>query len=351
VFRTEDDGRSWTATGADIEPILFETIRVAPSDPTRLYLSGAYPPSGMTPRRPFVHRSDDGGATWTATPFDDLREGDRNIYLLGVDPTDPDRVLMRVRSEHFDRVVESRDAGATWTDRLALPSVDGFAWSSDGADVWVGGRSVDPLEGADACTPGDDTTCMPGWTCRSGDGRCWRTAAPLPPEDSGLFHSSDGGDAFGKVSDVEVGCLAVHDDALWACGNNFSDGFSVGRSADDGRSFEPVFVFSAITGVLECDDDTTARTTCDPLVPDLVFDLGLPIDAGVPPPDGAVAPWLDGGGDDGGGMDGGTVGGGGGGCCSVAAGAAPRAPWWVLWLLLGAARLRRRLCTPSHRSP
>ncbi|MBW2465649.1 MAG: hypothetical protein JRH11_28650 [Deltaproteobacteria bacterium] len=120
VHRSLDEGLSWTATNDAIDPILFETIRVAPSDPSQIYLTGAYPPTADTPRRPFVYHSADGGVTWDSVAFTDFRADDRNVYVLGVDPTDSGRIMVRVRGDFSDRVYVSEDSGQTFSERISV---------------------------------------------------------------------------------------------------------------------------------------------------------------------------------------------------------------------------------------
>jgi len=309
VWKTDDDGRSWEPTNEAIDEILFETIRIAPGNPMRLYLSGAVPPTSEDPRMPFVYRSGDGGESWESfpfTPFDPSDPpssdagvpdggsggGDRNVFLLGVDPTDAEHLLAKVENEVADRLVRSRDGGESWEDVLRMRRIDGFAWSGDGSTVWVGGT-----------------------------------------EGTGLYRSDDGGERFSVVdADVEIGCLTLRSGELWACGNNFTDGFAVGRSADGGESFEQVLLYTDIRGIAECSSGETPDV-CAELLPDLITDLGLPLDGGLDPDGGTAA--------DGGPGDGG----GGGGCGCRTAGdtpTTPRMPWIVACVAVSAIWLRRR---------
>lgn len=257
VYRTIDAGRTWAPTGPPIDSILFETIRVAPSNPQRIYMTGSFPPAGTEPRRTLVYRSNDGGATWQSFPYA-LRAGDANIYLYGVDPTAPDRVLMRVKGDAgVDRVVRSDDGGETFVDVMTLPSATGFAWGDDGT-VW--------LSGADG---------------------------------GGLFRSTDRGVSFTQVRDgLSLSCLAARGSELWACGNNFTDGFAIGRSTDGGATFEPMLVLADIAGPVECAAGSPLPA-CAMEYSDLVRDLalgggggdgGVPADGGTGDADGSIDP-------------------------------------------------------------
>jgi photosystem II stability/assembly factor-like uncharacterized protein len=285
VYASTDQGLTWAPTGDPIEPILFEAIAVAPRDPSRIYLSGAYPPMRDVPRMPFVHRSTDSGVTWERFAFADFGMNDRNIHLLGVDPNDAAHVLMHVQSEDDDRIVRSTDGGETWAVVASMPSVEGFAWSEDGTTAWVGGD-----------------------------------------EGSGLWRSDDGGATFARIDpDHEVGCLAVRGDELWACGNNFTDGFAIGRSTDGGASFEPMLVLADVRGMVECPPESDTAVECTPQLPDLISDLGLALDAGTSPDAGSGGP------------------GGGGGCgCHAARPARGALAPALAFLAAGALRFRRR---------
>jgi MYXO-CTERM domain-containing protein len=271
LWSSTDSGATWAATNPAIDPILFETIEVAPSDPMKVYLTGAYPPSVDMPRRPFVYASADGGVTFDSVAFTDFRDGDRNVYLLGVDPLDPDRLFILVRATMDDRVYESTDAGQTFDEIFTVPTLDGFAWSDDGMTVWIGS--------------GTNTT---------------------------LYRSTNGGSTFDVLrDDISVSCLGVRGDELFVCADNFADGFALGSSTDDGVTIDPVFVLADIGGLVECSADADTPTVCTDELDDLARDLGLAGDGGVPDggPDGSVDGGVDGG-TDGSTPDGGTDGGG-----------------------------------------
>lgn len=253
LFRSDDDGLHWAPTSEPIAPILFERVRIAPSDPRTIYLSGAGPRTGTSPRRPFVHRSRDGGASWEALEFEFESDDERNLRVLAVDPLRPEVLFMRVVKDpeaQPERLVRSLDGGETWQTVLALAEVSALVIAPDGT-VWVGGRN-EIVFGA-----GDPD-------------------AGTPPPAHGLWRSDDGGDSFEAVrQDLSVGCLAWRDDALWACGDNYQDGFALGRSTDGGRSFEAVLRFEEMSGPVQCDatSDTARQCAMSPGDADIYADL------------------------------------------------------------------------------
>ena len=252
LFRSDDDGIHWSPTSEPIAPILFERVRIAPSDPRIIYLSGAYPRTASSPRRPFVHRSRDGGSTWEALPFDFRSEDERNLRLLAVDPARPEVLFMRVVKDPGagpERLVRSEDAGATWETVLELAELTDLLVGPDGV-VWVGGKNRAAVGEGDAGAP-----------------------ASSP---HGLWRSDDGGNTFREVrGDLSVGCLAWRAGALWACADNYRDGFALGRSMDEGATFEPVLRFEELAGPVECPptSDTAVQCAMTPGDADIYADL------------------------------------------------------------------------------
>jgi len=122
-YRTSDGGQTWDAINRGVradflpEPLpesgqCVHSLRLHPADPARLYQQnhcGTY-------------RSDDGGDSWieiTAGLPSDFG------YVIGLDPADPNRCwVIPEESSHLRsvcdqrlRVFETKDAGASWTER------------------------------------------------------------------------------------------------------------------------------------------------------------------------------------------------------------------------------------------
>lgn len=122
-------------------------IRVAPSDPSRLYMAAPAHPGVPS----YVYRSDDRGARWTRTKFKPVEMSIASAgRLLGpkmaVDPRNPDIVLI---GDSAGRIHRTADGGANWTtiDQAQIPAggepaiafakQDGTAGSAT-AEIFVG---------------------------------------------------------------------------------------------------------------------------------------------------------------------------------------------------------------------
>lgn len=300
VIRSTDAGRTWRFVGEPLDPILTERILVAPSDPATLYVSGAIPPAGDVRRQAFLLRSVDGGERFTSTELE-LLEGERFPHVVGVDPTNAERVFVRIvrapGAVEPERLLYSDDGGLTFTTLLELPSMRAFALSDDGRTAWAGSSE-------------------------------------------GLWIARDGGTRFEQVNALDVQVLASRGDALFVGADQRTAGFAFGRSTDGGATVNPLLRLQDAQALVECARCSGAGITCPAWLPDLRADLeiylgagdvpqtGLPRDAGIPAEcrgDGGTALEPPAGGCD----------------CSISARRAS-APAWLTLALLALLKVRRR---------
>jgi hypothetical protein len=94
---------------------LTERLRAAPSAAGVLYVSGQTYVEGTTMVEGAVLRSVDGGAHWTAQPVP-LEAMERLVRLVAVAPDDADDRWLVVQGPAFDRLLRSRDGGASWAE-------------------------------------------------------------------------------------------------------------------------------------------------------------------------------------------------------------------------------------------
>jgi len=243
VYRGDGDTMEFARLGAGVANVEFDTIEVAPSSASRLYVTGR----DVNTFLPLLYRSDDGGATLTllaptTTPAD-------SWWVSGVDPRAPDTLFLRAPSGLTTELRRSRDGGRSF-QRVATSDdpMLGFALSDDGRTVWYGSIN------------------------------------------GGLHRSDDGGDTFRQVNPLPVLCLRQHADVLWACSDWVSHDFALGRSRDNGATFEPVLRFNDRTRFLGppvCERRSEGAELCVERWPTMqrMFQNPDDPDAGLAPPD------------------------------------------------------------------
>ena len=173
-------------------------------------------------------RSTDGAQTFAETDFPliagDAGLLDRAPYVSAVDPTNPDRVYVRVDNIDGSRILVSDDGLATtrqvWQ---AQGDILGFAVSPDGTTVYAGG----PTDGLHVATSAALSFTSQAWP-------------------------------------GQVQCLAFQGTRLLACSDEVS-GFAIGASTDDGKTWTPMLHLSCVQGPLTCDPTSAVTTQCVPL--------------------------------------------------------------------------------------
>ncbi len=213
ILRAPANTLRFVPTGRPLDGVRLTTLDVAPTDPQRLYLSGA-----DALGNPLLLRSDDGGVTVRAlSSAADL--GDE-AFIAGVDPADPQVVYVRTSRGLGSSLLRSDNGGERFeTVGRTADLMLGFAISDDGRTVWYGGGS-------------------------------------------GLLRSEDRGRTFLPVSELPIFCLKQHQGTLWACSDWVRTGYALGRSADGGRSFEAALRWADVPGPPECADGSAAARVC-----------------------------------------------------------------------------------------
>jgi hypothetical protein len=126
----------------------------------------------------------------------------------------------------------------------------------------------------------------------------------------GLWIGSADGTNLARRSDVGATCLTWTPDALYACADYKTAGFSIGRSSDSGATFEALFRYDTLCGRAACGNNNSARcaeqweliapalgATCtedagarDASIVDASEDRGAPVEAGTPATGGMPPP-------------------------------------------------------------
>ncbi|MEY2933276.1 MAG: hypothetical protein RL033_4025 [Pseudomonadota bacterium] len=220
------------------EGFVPSTLEVAPSDPRRIYVSGAIERSPA-----LVLRSDDGGESWqrfTVPEYPNLP-----LYISAIDPIDPNVLYARVDGQPdtsappgqrapSDHLLRSQDGGANWQRIFSLDGdLYGFALSPDGSRIAVGGPDVGVY-----IASATELDFQP---------------APMPVR--GLR------------------CLRWTAEGLLACGQEMLDGWTVGLTRDEGQSFEALWHQKDLAP-LSCAPASRTGTTCPSLWPDVARTIG-----------------------------------------------------------------------------
>ena len=252
LIHSTNEGESFEVVHTFDPGLLLERVRVSPSDPSRVYISGAIPRMGMEPRQVFFFRSSDGGRTFESTEIP-LNMDERNAHVLAVDPLNPDRALVRmtrvVTDEVPERLLLTEDGGLTFRTVLETLEIVAAVFSHDGSRVWVG-----------------------SW-------------------DGGFHRSDDAGLTFTMLdADLRVRCLAereTEDGAreLFVCVDELTNDYAVGRSYDDGDTIAPMWGFSDVVNETGCDGCTVVGAVCPAYWPDVLYDIATigGVDGGPPP--------------------------------------------------------------------
>ncbi|MDD9932177.1 MAG: hypothetical protein OXT09_01160 [Myxococcales bacterium] len=267
VAHSLDHGSSWEVLAELPDDMRVETLEVAPSDPSRIYVSGT---ETADPLQGIVMRSDDGGDSWMESTVE-LPFGSGSLFVSGIHPTDPDTLWFRVPG--------LGDLNGVLPARLWL-STDGAASFEQIADTGGGMLGF-------AVSPRGDRVAFGG---------------PL----DGLFVApADGSAPASRVADLVVTCLRWHGSGLYTCALEPNAPYSLAHAVDPAAGFEtfvPVWQ-RAETCPAACASPSTLERTCRraweeiaPLVgaETALCDGPAPEIVGQPEPDGGAAR-LDGG--------------------------------------------------------
>ncbi|MCB0791723.1 MAG: PKD domain-containing protein [Flavobacteriales bacterium] len=148
LWRSTDDGQSWSALLDDLPPIGVSGIAIDPTNSATLYIATGDGDGGDTYALG-VLKSTDGGVTWNMTGLDWPQTITRTTRRLIMHPTDPQTLLCATNSGLW----KTTDGGTTWTQRatgsffdaeykpgdpnIVYACTDRFLRSTDGGDSFT----------------------------------------------------------------------------------------------------------------------------------------------------------------------------------------------------------------------
>jgi hypothetical protein len=209
----------------------WKTLRVAPSDANRVYVTGyqmSEPADAMAQPTPLLFRTDnatEATVTWLEIPWS--HGGESQLKLLGVSRADPDLVFARIDEVGNNTVFRSDDGGIGWNQVLSFTNADAnaFVSSADGMTIVIGSDYGGAKISRNAGVTWEDLPGAPQMVCAG-----VRTA----------------------------------DEEYFSCGANWEpDMMAFGKSSDL-ATFSSLFRFVAIDGPLDCPDSTPQGTECEP---------------------------------------------------------------------------------------
>lgn len=301
LYRSTDGGRTFVARGRNSPTMWWKSVKVAPSQPARVYISGyqvssAADDGGLAPPITQAFRSDDGGDTWSPPlPLDGVALHTTPLVTVeAVDPGNPDRLYLRSSGANppgGDRLYRSTDGGQAWTEVLVTTDPINRVLLLAGGEVLV-------------------ATTMSG-LYRSADGVAPLAPVPGAPKTACLDQRGDG--------------------TLLACGTNWDPDFKALARSADGLTWTKTFRFAELAGPVSCPVGSPQHDMCEAqLWPSLreQFGAAAPACAGGAVDAGAIGPDARGGG-------------GAGGCCDGGGAAGSFAAAGLVAALAGRRRRRR----------
>jgi hypothetical protein len=231
IYKSTDDGMTFpqSATPGMIND-WWQSMRVAPSDATRVYLSGYRLVSG-NPKTFLLFKSIDGGQNFSPMSMTGIAPTSSNsaIDIVGVSATTPDTLYARVTlasGNIGDDLYISTNGGTSWTKILSLQDSMAILVRNNG-DIVVGTQTL-------------------GSQVSHNNGTSW-TPLTNPPHLSCLVEKAN--------------------NEIWGCTLNYgsmqvvADGYGIMKTTDL-TTWSPVMKYQDITGPEDCGGDTLQKTEC-----------------------------------------------------------------------------------------
>jgi hypothetical protein len=261
LVETTDSAATWHLLGAPLPDELFiDTIEIAPSDPRRIYVSARSVAHG-----PVIERSDDRGASWSpivpnwGTPV--------SAWIGAVDPSDPNRVYVRLKDSSAPLPGAMTMTEAVGTDRLGVIVFDDAGDASADAmlsssykDLFVSAGFKDPMTTgaphglvAFAISPDGKNVAVGGYDDNL------HIIATDTGVDQKVMSAVAGHDA---PYAIHPNCLTWTSAGIFACGLFSLDLFTIAFSPDQGATFHNLLEWDNGFCLLDCPAGTTTADKC-----------------------------------------------------------------------------------------
>jgi uncharacterized protein (TIGR03382 family) len=238
IYKSLDDGLTFPTSGSPGQnDDWWQSVKVAPSDPSRIYVSGYRFVSGM-PTVFLMFKSTNGGSTFTAMSQTGITTSSSSrIDIVGISATDPNLLYAKVELETLagvESVYKSTNAGVSWTKILTKSEQINFLARANGdlvASTFTGGTQKS-ING----------------------GTSWTAVAGTP----------------------RISCLAENAAGeVWACTLNYDiagsppipgDGFGIMKSTNL-TTWTGVLKYQDIVAPIDCPVGTVQRDSCQGVGP------------------------------------------------------------------------------------
>ena len=219
VFQSMDGGTTFAETPLYAAPAgaNIVSLEIARSNPMVIYLAMYTTPD----RHPRLVRSSDGGQTWVERDVE-ASLGANEFRILTVDPDDENVLYLRVIALGMESVAVTRDAGMTLATPVTITkgTLSAFARLASGTVLVAGLLS-------------QDAGGMTGTAYRSTDGGSTFVPWALTPQPHILGLAERGG-------------------ILYVAGKNYSDGWALATSHDEGVTIAPLSTYADVHGIKPC---------------------------------------------------------------------------------------------------
>ena len=219
LYESTDAGDTFGSTPLYTAPAgaNIVSVEIARSNPMVVYMAMYTTPD----RHPRLLRSSDGGRTWMDRDVE-ASIGALEFRILTVDPDNPDVLYLRVRALGMESVAVTRDAGMTFAMPITVSggTLSAFLRLASGT-VLVG--ALVNLDGGGMAGTG--------------------------------YRSTDGGNSFVPwtlAPQPHILGLAERDGMLYLAGKNYSDGWALATSRDEGATIQPLSSYDQVRGIMPC---------------------------------------------------------------------------------------------------